>query len=136
MRNCNFCICIFTFISFHVGFSDWFHWVLWHINHCKLFNAKSSLHIYIKYIRFGLVGFYGIATIVGYLILNPVYIYIYIYMIWFLWVLWHINHCMLFNAKSSLHMCIKLRFGLVLWLINHWRLFNAKSSLYIYIKYI
>ena len=25
-------------------------WVLWHINHCRLFNAKSSLYIYIKYI--------------------------------------------------------------------------------------
>lgn len=22
-------------------------WVLWHINHCGLFNAKSSLYIYI-----------------------------------------------------------------------------------------
>ena len=27
----------------------WFYWVLWHINHYRLFNAKSSLHIYIKY---------------------------------------------------------------------------------------
>ena len=25
----------------------WFGWVLWHINHCRLF--KSSLYIYIKY---------------------------------------------------------------------------------------
>ena len=25
----------------------WFGWVLWHINHCWLFNAKSSLYIYI-----------------------------------------------------------------------------------------
>ena len=32
----------------------WFHWVLWHFNHCRLFNAKSSLYIYIKYIGFGL----------------------------------------------------------------------------------
>ena len=39
-------------------------WVLWHINHCKIFNAKSSLYIYIKYTRFGLVGFYGISTLV------------------------------------------------------------------------
>ena len=23
--------------------------VLWHINHCKLFDAKSFLYIYIKY---------------------------------------------------------------------------------------
>ena len=50
--------------------------VLWHINHCRLFNAKSSLYIYIKYIRFGLVGFYGISTIVGYLMPNPLYTYI------------------------------------------------------------
>ena len=55
----------------------WFGWVLWHINHCRLFNAKSSLYIYNKYIRFGFVGFYGISTIVGYLMLNPL-LYIYI----------------------------------------------------------
>ena len=29
----------------------WFGWVLWYINHCRLFNAKSSLYIYIKYMR-------------------------------------------------------------------------------------
>ena len=147
----------------------WFGWVLWHINHCRLFNAKSSLYIYIKYIWFGLVGFYGISTIVGYLMPNPLYTYILnIYMIWFGWVLWHINHCRLFNAKSSLYIYIKyiwfglvgfygistivgylmpnplytyilniwIWFGWVLWHINHCRLFNAKSSLYIYIKYI
>ena len=51
---------------------------LWHINHCWLFNAKSSLHIYIyiKYI-YGLVGFYGISTIIGYFMSNPLYTYIY-----------------------------------------------------------
>ena len=27
----------------------WFGLVLWHINHCRLFNAKSSLYMYIKY---------------------------------------------------------------------------------------
>ena len=54
----------------------WFGWVLCHINHCRLFNAKSSLYIYIKYIGFCLVGFYGISTIVGYLMLNPLYTYI------------------------------------------------------------
>ena len=56
-----------------------FGWVLWHINHSRLFNAKSSLYIYIKYIGFGLVGFYGISTIVGYLMSNPVFTCIYIY---------------------------------------------------------
>ena len=50
--------------------------VLWHINHCRLFNARSSLYIYIRYIWFGLVGFYGISTIVGYLMPNPFYSYI------------------------------------------------------------
>ena len=67
-----------------------FGWVLWHINHCRLFNARSSLYIYIKYInqilfihiyqiyktqpnQIGLVGFYGISTIVGYLMPNPLY---------------------------------------------------------------
>ena len=47
--------------------------VLWHINHCRLFNAKSCFYIYIKYIGFGLVGFYGISTTVDYLMLNSFY---------------------------------------------------------------
>ena len=50
-------------------------WVLWHINHCWLSNAKSSLYIYIKYILFGCVGFYGISTIVGYSMSNPLNTY-------------------------------------------------------------
>ena len=50
----------------------WFGWVLWHINHFRLFNAKSSLCIYIEYKGFGLVLWY----IVGYLIPNPLYTYI------------------------------------------------------------
>ena len=57
--------------------------VLWHINYCRLFNTKSSLYIYIeyigfnaKYIGFGLIGFYGISTIVGYLMPNHLYAYI------------------------------------------------------------
>ena len=54
----------------------WLGWVLWHINHCRLFNVKSSLYIYIRYMGFDLVGFYGISTIVGYLILNFVFTYI------------------------------------------------------------
>ena len=52
-------------------------WVLGHINHRRLFNAKSFLYTYIKYIGFGLVGLYGISTIVGYLMPNP-FLYIYI----------------------------------------------------------
>ena len=56
----------------------WFDWFLWHINHYRFFNAKSSLYIYIKYIRFGLIWFYGMSTIVVYLMPNLLYIYIYI----------------------------------------------------------
>ena len=45
----------------------------------KLTHARyniSSLNLYSKYIWFGLVWFYGISTIVGYLMPNPVYSYI------------------------------------------------------------
>ena len=42
----------------------------------------NPLYIYIKYKGFGLVGFYGLSTIVSYLMLKSFYIYIeYIYMI-------------------------------------------------------
>ena len=54
----------------------WFGWVFRHINHFRSFNAKSFLYIYIKYIGFGLVGFYGIEIFVGYLMPNPFYSYI------------------------------------------------------------
>ena len=83
------CICTFQYLKYFIGkmitnFSlVWFGLVLWHINHCRLFNAKSSLYIFIRYIRFGLV-------------------------------LWQINHCRLFNAKFSWYIYIKyIGFGLV-----------------------
>ena len=41
-----------------------------------LFNAKSSLYIYIKYMWFRLIRFYGILTLIGYLMPNPLNIYI------------------------------------------------------------
>ena len=50
--------------------SDLFSLIFWHINHCRLFNAKSPLYTYIEN------------------------------MIWFGLFLWHINHFRLFNAKS------------------------------------
>ena len=53
-----------------------FGWVLWHINHCRLFNAKSFIYIYIKYIGFSLVGFYGISTLVDYLMPDTLYTYV------------------------------------------------------------
>ena len=36
----------------------------------------NPLYTYIKYIWFGMVGSYGISTIVGYLMPNPLYTYI------------------------------------------------------------
>ena len=65
---------LYTYI---LKYRIWFGWDLWHINHCKLFNVKASLYIYIKNIGFGLVGFYGISTIVSYSMSNPLYTYIY-----------------------------------------------------------
>ena len=49
--------------------------ILWCFKHCRLFKA-NFLYIYIKYIGFGLVGFYGISIIVGNLKPNPLYTYI------------------------------------------------------------
>ena len=51
----------------------WFGLILWQINHCRLFNGKSFLYIYIKYIRFDLVWLYGISIIVGYSMPNTLY---------------------------------------------------------------
>ena len=67
---------VFHFLKTISIIQSLFGLVLWHINHCRLFNAKSSLYIHIKYIGFGFVGFYGISTIVGYLMPNPLYTYI------------------------------------------------------------
>ena len=39
-------------------------------------EIESFLYIYIKNIWFGLVEFYGISTIVGYLMPNPLFTYI------------------------------------------------------------
>ena len=39
-------------------------------------NAKFILYVYIRYIGFVLVWFYGTSTIVGYLMSNPLYTYI------------------------------------------------------------
>ncbi len=45
----------------------WFGLVLYHINHCRLLNAKSSLYIYIKYIGFGYIGSYGKSSLYIYM---------------------------------------------------------------------
>ena len=56
---------------------------------------------FFKNIGFVFDLFYGISTIVGYLTPNP-FIHIHlIHRICLSWVLWPINHCRLFNNKSS-----------------------------------
>ena len=115
----------------------WFGWVLWHINHCRLFNAKSSLCVYVKYIWFGLVDFYGISTIAGYLMPNPFYMYILntYDLVWLGFISIIVGYLMP-NSILHIYWIYRIWFGWVLWLINHCRLFNAKSTLTIYIKYI
>ena len=68
------------FIHIYQIYRIWFGlvWVLWHINPRRLFNVKSCLYIYIKYIGFGLV-----------------------------WVSLHINPSRLFNVKSCLYIYIR-----------------------------
>ena len=68
-------MCVYIYMCVCVCVCVWFGWVLWHINAC-IFYAKSFLYIYIKYIWFGLVEFYGILTTVCYLIPKPQYAYI------------------------------------------------------------
>ena len=96
--------CQILLIGIYLIYMIWFCFVLWHINRCRLFNAKSFLYIYIKYIWFGfvvlwhiddcrlfntksslyihkykgfsLIGFYGLLTLIGYLMSNPLYTYI------------------------------------------------------------
>ena len=86
-------------------------WFLWHINLCRLFNAKPILLQIISSISNNFVCL-------------------------FVLVLWHINICRLFNAKpillqiiSSISNNFVCLFVLVLWHINLYWLFNAKPIL-------
>ena len=82
--------------------------------------------------NFGLVRFYAISTIVGYLMPNPLCTYILnIYMIWFGWVLCHINHWRLLNTKSSLYIYIKYMI-LVGWLVGYLGFMAYQPLLVIY----
>ena len=101
---------LYTYILIYICFGL----IWWHLNHCRLFNAKSSLYTFIKYMCFGLVWFYGISTIVGYIMPNPLYTYILIYICFGL-IWWHLNHCRLFNAKSSLYTFIKYMCFSLVW---------------------
>ena len=56
---------------------DWFYGISTIVDY--LMPNSLYTHIYIIYIRFGLVGFYDISNVVGYLMPNPLYIY----WIWF-----------------------------------------------------
>ena len=50
---------ILSSIFIYIYMLVWLGWVLWHFKHCRLFNAKSSLYIYTKYIGFSLGGLNG-----------------------------------------------------------------------------
>ena len=71
----------------------------------KLFNAKSCLYIYINICGW-LVVFYDRSVILNYLMPNPVYTYILIYVVGC--VLLQISHSKLFNAKSCLYIYINI----------------------------
>ena len=117
----------------------WLGWVLWHINHCRLFNAKSSFYKYIEYIWFGLVRFYGISTIVGYLMLNPLFtntLNIWFGLVGFYSISTIVGYLMLNPLFTNILNIYMIWLGRVLWHTNHCRLFNAKSSFYKYIKYV
>ena len=68
--------CKILFIHIFWIYMIWFSFVLWPFNHCRLFKSNFFLYVYIKYIRFGYVGFYGIWTIAGFFIQSFWYIYI------------------------------------------------------------
>ena len=111
----------------------WFALLLWHINHCRLLHAKSSLYIYIKYIGFDLVGFFGIATIVGHFMPHTLYIYIYIYiykiymimiiLVWF----YGISTIEGYSMPNTFHTYI-----LNIWFINTFCRFSNKPELISY----
>ena len=119
----------------------WFVWVLWHINHCMLFNAKLSLYIHIKYIWFMLVGFYGILVIVGQFIPNPLFtcilsIYNLVGFYWVYGISTIVSYFIQNLDYTNILNIYMIWFRLDLWYINPCRLFNGQSSLYVYIKYI
>ena len=91
-------------------------YVLLHINPCRLFNAKSSLYIYIKYIRFGLVGFYGASTIAGYLMPNAVSTNTYI--LYIVVVFYGISTLEGYLTLNSVYRYILYMFDSILWHIN------------------
>ena len=64
---------LYTYI---LNIYDLIIWVSWYIKPCRLFNAKSSLYIYSKYILLGRVEFYGISSVGGYLMPTPLYTHI------------------------------------------------------------
>ena len=67
INRCRLFLYQIHFIKILLIFMIWFGSIHWHINRCRLFNAKYSYKYY-KYLWFGLLGFIGISTIIGYLV--------------------------------------------------------------------
>ena len=81
-------------------------WLMYHKTKPNLTNLYI-LNIYYL-VEFGLVWFYGILTVVGYLIPNILYTYILnIYDLAFWGLVRHMNHCRLLNEKSSSYIYIR-----------------------------
>ena len=109
-KSISMCRHINTFLMCHLPY-DWFQGLFY--QYLKFSDIQSKLFIFyctcVHYIHkhFGrLVGFYGISTLGGYIMPTPLCTYI-LNMIWFSWVLWHINPCRLYYANSSLYVYIK-----------------------------
>ena len=117
----------------------WFDWVLWQIDLCRFLKCKSSLYTYIKYIGFGLVAFYGKSTSVGFLKPNPLYTHITnIYDLVWLGFMTN-RPMQVFKMQIlfiHIYQIYRIWFGCVLWQIDLCRFFKAKSSLYTYNKYV
>ena len=87
LQQCPACLVRLTWIVFVIGGR-------WPYSWCLVGCCRQDL--------FKLAWFYGISTIVSYLMPNPLYVYVLnIYnLVLFCLVLWHINHYRLFNIKS------------------------------------
>ena len=83
-----------------------------------------------------MIWFYGISTIVGYLIPNPISLslYIYIYIKFGLVRFYRISTIVDYLMSNTFYIDISNIYDLVwvLWHINHCRLLNPKYCLYIY----
>ena len=93
----------FRYIKFHSRFTILVQSIILNLS----FNSCNVVFYNWQYCTRGKIWFklvYGLSILAGYLMPNPDYTYM---IFKFGWVLWHINHCRLFNAIPFLYMYIK-----------------------------